>query len=71
MKTMTCKQIGGPCSYEIIANLPEDMIKEGMKHLERYHPEIAKKIINMSLEDNRNWRHSFLKTWRMTANNMR
>jgi predicted small metal-binding protein len=68
MKTITCEQLGGPCDYKITANTPEEVIKSGMKHVEKAHPEIAKKMENMSYEEGKNWNHFFMKIWRMTPN---
>jgi predicted small metal-binding protein len=44
MKKMTCAQMGGPCEAEITGGTPEEMIANGMKHLEEAHPEMAEKI---------------------------
>lgn len=68
MKIMTCAQMGGPCDHTITASTPEEMMKKGMEHLEIDHPEIAKKMKDMSYDENKEWNHSFMKTWRMTHN---
>jgi hypothetical protein len=33
MKTMTCKQMGGPCDYAMHGNTGDDVIKAQDKHL--------------------------------------
>lgn len=63
MKTMTCKQLGGTCGYKIIANTPEEIIKNGMKHVEENHPEVTRKMEDISYEESRNWKHLFTKVW--------
>jgi hypothetical protein len=34
MKTMTCKQMGGPCDTELHGETPDEMIASGAKHIE-------------------------------------
>jgi len=68
MKTITCEQLGGRCDYKITANTPEEVIKNGMKHVEKNHPDIASKMEKMSYEEAQNWKHFFMKVWRMTPN---
>lgn len=65
MKTMSCEQMGGPCDHKIVASTPKEMIDAGMKHLEKEHPEIAKKMKDMSAEENEKWNDSFMATWEM------
>ena len=33
MKTMTCKQMGGPCDFPIKGNTADEVIKGGEKHI--------------------------------------
>lgn len=41
MKTMTCAQMGGPCEEEIHGATQDEMMSNGMKHLEDAHPQMA------------------------------
>ena len=41
MKTLTCRQMGGSCDAKITGNTPDEMIANGMKHLESAHPKMA------------------------------
>ena len=41
---MTCRQMGGMCDEQIKGNTSEEMIANGMKHLEEAHPEMAADI---------------------------
>jgi len=38
---MTCKQMGGPCDAKIQGSTPDEMMKNGMMHLEQAHPKMA------------------------------
>lgn len=68
MKTITCEQMGGPCDHKMTANSPEEMMKKRAEHVEMNHPEITERMKNTSYEENKDWEHSFMKTWRMTPN---
>ena len=41
MKTLTCAQMGGPCTAKISGATPDEMIANAMKHLESVHPKMA------------------------------
>jgi predicted small metal-binding protein len=41
MKTLTCAQMGGGCDAKISGNTPDEMMMNGMKHLEEAHPQMA------------------------------
>lgn len=41
MKTLTCAQMSGPCDAPIMGATEEEMMANGMKHLEEAHPEMA------------------------------
>lgn len=51
MKTMTCKQLGGMCDEQIQGATEDEMMGNGMKHLEVAHPEMAESVKTMSPED--------------------
>ncbi len=51
MKKMTCAQMGGTCEAEIMGATPEEMMANGMKHLEEAHPEMAEKVKSMPKDD--------------------
>lgn len=51
MKTMTCAQMGGTCDTEIHGATPEEMMMNGMKHIEEAHPEMAADIKAMPQDD--------------------
>ena len=51
MKTMTCAKLGGMCEAPISAATEEEMMMNGMKHLEEAHPEMAASVKAMPAED--------------------
>ena len=51
MKTMTCAQMGGACDAAITGSTKEEMLANGMKHLEEAHPEMAAQVKAMAPED--------------------
>jgi hypothetical protein len=53
MKQMTCVAAGGPatCSAVLTGNTAEEMLENGMKHVNEAHPEMAADIQKMSKED--------------------
>lgn len=51
MKMLTCAQMGGMCETEIHGATAEEMMGNGMKHLEEAHPEMAANIKAMGMDD--------------------
>ena len=68
MKTMTCKAMGGMCDTTMSANTSDEMIAEGMKHIESAHPEMAASIKSMPKDDPKMvaWYMQFMKDWAAT-----
>lgn len=58
---MTCPAMGGPatCTATLSGNTPEEMLADGMKHVEEVHPEMAADIKKMSPEDTAKWMAEF------------
>jgi predicted small metal-binding protein len=50
MKTMTCRQIGGPCDTEIHGETVDEMMNNGTKHVRESNDEGHKKVVQM-MED--------------------
>ncbi len=65
---MTCADMGGPasCSVVISGETPEEMIANGMKHLNKAHPDMLADMKAMPKEDGDKWRAEFMKKWEMT-----
>ena len=51
MKTMTCAQMGGPCDAQITGSTQDEMMANGMAHLESAHPEMAATVKAMPKDD--------------------
>ena len=75
MKTMTCKQMGGPCDTKISGNTPDEMITNGEKHLrEQKDPAHIKSVEMMEqmMPDKAamdKWNADFMKTYNALTNN--
>ena len=65
MKTMTCAQMEGPCEEKITGNTSEEMMGNGMSHMESAHPEMAADIKAMPKDDPKMvaWYEKFMKDW--------
>ncbi len=48
---MTCKELGGECDEKIHGSTPDEMMANGMKHLEVAHPKMAADIKAMPMTD--------------------
>jgi predicted small metal-binding protein len=63
MKQMTCTQMGGPatCAATVTGNTAEEMVQNGMKHVEEAHPEMLADIKKMTPEATTQWMADFQK----------
>ncbi len=68
MKTMTCAQMGGPCDTKITGSTIDEMMMNGMKHMELAHPDMAAKIKATPKDDPMmiSWNEKFMKDWAST-----
>lgn len=48
---MTCAQMGGECDAEITGSTADEMMANGMKHLEEAHPKMAADVKAASPDD--------------------
>ncbi len=62
MKTMTCRQMGGECDAKIMGNTADEMMKNGMMHLEQAHPKMAASVKAMPKDDPKmmEWNNKFM-----------
>jgi predicted small metal-binding protein len=51
MKTLTCRQMGGECDAKISGSTKDEMMMNGMKHLEEAHPKMAEDVKKASPTD--------------------
>ncbi|HVN26163.1 MAG TPA: DUF1059 domain-containing protein [Candidatus Paceibacterota bacterium] len=63
MKQMTCAQMGGPCEAVLTGSNPEELMQNGMKHVEEAHPEMAEQIKAMPQAETAKWSADFNKKW--------
>ncbi|MDD5050724.1 MAG: DUF1059 domain-containing protein [Candidatus Pacebacteria bacterium] len=65
MKTITCRAMGGECDEPITGTTPEELMANGMKHLEKAHPKMAADVKKMPKDDPmmKKWSEDFMKTW--------
>ena len=61
MKQMTCAQMGGPatCDVMITGSTAEEMVKNGMDHITAAHPDMAEKVKAMTPEETAKWMADF------------
>jgi hypothetical protein len=71
MKTMTCKDMGGPCDESMTAASAEEMIAMGGAHvhatLDDAHKAIAADMAAMTPESSQAWNDEFSKKWDAAA----
>ena len=53
MKTLTCRQLGGPCDMPIHGETAQELMDNGTKHIRQSNDEGHKKVVAM-MEDMRN-----------------
>lgn len=74
MKTMTCRDMGGPCDAKMSANTPEEMMKMGGDHVmsmkDEAHLKIAGDMQKMTPEANKEWQVAFMKKWAAAPDSM-
>ena len=72
MKTMTCAQMGGPCEAKITGNTSDEMMGNGMVHLESAHPAMAADVKTMPKDDPKMvaWSEKFMKDWASAPDEM-
>lgn len=68
MKTMTCAQMGGPCDAPVQGETKDEMIANGMAHIEAMHPEMAADIKAMPHDapEMVAWQQKFDQEWDST-----
>jgi predicted small metal-binding protein len=63
MKTMTCKELGGPCDQPISARSWDDMVRLMAMHIAENHPVTAKRMEKMHNEDPTKWVREMKPKW--------
>lgn len=55
MKTMTCRELGGPCDQQLSASTWDEMVNSMTQHVMATHPDTAKAMEKMHNEDPKKW----------------
>jgi len=63
MKTMTCKQLGGPCDEKLSADSWDEMVQAMVKHVSANHPETAEAMKKMHDADPKKWGQETKPKW--------
>jgi predicted small metal-binding protein len=63
MKTMTCKELGGPCDQKLSAGSWEDMVNTMVQHVMTNHPQTAEEMKKMHEQDPKKWGRETKPKW--------
>lgn len=65
MKSMTCRELGGPCDQKLTATTWDEMVKTMTRHVMDKHPQTAKEMEEMHHEDPKKWGREMKPKWAM------
>jgi len=68
MKTMTCRELGGPCDQELTADSWSEMVQKMTGHVMENHPETAKEMEEMHAADPEKWGKEMKPKWDAAPN---
>jgi predicted small metal-binding protein len=71
MKSMTCRELGGPCDQRLSADTWGEMVKNMTRHVLANHPDTAKEMERMHNEDPEKWRREMKPKWDATPESSR
>ncbi len=54
MKSITCKDMGGPCDFKISGNTAEEVMKSGADHINSVDDDGHKQVVAKMAEDMKN-----------------
>lgn len=63
MKTMTCKQLGGPSEEMLSAQSWDEMVDKRVKHVYASHPQTAEEMNKMHAADPQKWGRETKPKW--------
>ena len=63
MKTMTCRDLGGKCDQQLLANSWNEMVKVMTKHVLDKHPDLAIAMEKMHTNDPQKWGREMRPQW--------
>jgi len=73
MKTITCRQMGGPCDTAFTGNTPKEVMDQGAQHVmsstDPEHMKVAEQMKSMTPEGNAEWNKTYEDLWANTLDN--
>ena len=63
MKTMTCRELGGPCDEKLTAGSWDEMVKAMTAHVLKEHPQTAQDMQRMHEADPKKWGREMKPKW--------
>jgi predicted small metal-binding protein len=63
IRTMTCRELGGPCDQELKASSWDDMVQAMTQHVLENHPDTAKEMKEMHEADPKKWGREMKPKW--------
>ena len=63
MKTMTCRELGGPCDKPLSASTWDEIVQTMTNHVIGTHPDTAKTMEKMHNEDPKKWGRETKPKW--------
>lgn len=51
MRTMTCRELGGPCGQTLLAETLDEMVQTMSRHVMKQHPDTAREVPQVHDED--------------------
>ena len=63
MKTMSCRELGGPCDQKLSAGSWDEMVQVMTKHVMQNHPATAKHMESMHRADPKKWGREMKPKW--------
>jgi predicted small metal-binding protein len=63
MKSMTCRELGGPCDQTLTAATWDEMVKKMTRHVMEKHPDTAKAMEQMHNQDPKKWGQEMKPKW--------
>jgi predicted small metal-binding protein len=63
LKTMTCRELGGPCDEQMTADSWDEMVKRMTAHVMKEHPQTAQDMRKMHEQDPKKWGSEMKPKW--------
>lgn len=74
MKTITCRQMGGPCDTAFTGSTPKEVMDQGAQHVmastDPDHMKVAEQMKTMSPEESAGWNKMYEDLWASTPDSV-